>query len=107
VCETLFKPVWEGGQDAADALRLQRLTAQISPARDPNGEQVRDKLKAHTETAIAQGVFGVPSYAVDGKVLWGLDALPMLRACVEGESWFAEGHWDKAAALPTGLPARK
>lgn len=107
VCETLFRHVWEGGGDAADAARLQLLTEQLAPARDPNEDEVRDQLKAHTENAIAQGVFGVPSYAVDGKVLWGLDALPMLRACVAGDPWFSEGHWDQAAALPSGLPARK
>ncbi len=107
VCETLFCHVWEGGQDAADALRLQKLTEQLAPARDPNGDEVRDQLKAQTDSAIAQGVFGVPSYAVDGKVLWGLDALPMLRACVSGDPWFADGHWEQAAALPSGLPARK
>jgi 2-hydroxychromene-2-carboxylate isomerase len=107
VCDTLFRHVWEGGGDAADAARLQQLTEQLAPARDPNGDDVRDQFKAHTENAIAQGVFGVPSYAVDGKVLWGLDALPMLRACVAGDPWFAEGQWDQAAALPSGLPARK
>ncbi len=107
VCETLFRHVWEGGGDAADAARLQQLTEQLAPARDPDGDEVRGQLKAHTENAIAQGVFGVPSYAVDGKVLWGLDALPMLRACVAGDPWFSEGHWDQAAALPSGLPARK
>ena len=107
VCETLFRHVWEGGGDAADAARLQQLTEQLAPARDPTGDEVRDQLKAHTENAIAQGVIGVPSYAVDGKVLWGLDALPMLRACVAGDSWFAGDQWDKAAQLPSGLPSRK
>jgi 2-hydroxychromene-2-carboxylate isomerase len=107
VCETLFRHVWEGGQDAADAQRLQTLTAELAPARDPNSDEVRDQLKAHTEDAIAQGVFGVPSYAVDGKVLWGSDALPMLRDCVAGGAWFSGADWDKAAQLPSGIPSRK
>jgi len=107
VCETLFRHVWEGGQDAADAQRLQALTAELAPARDPNSDEVRDQLKAHTEDAIAQGVFGVPSYAVDGKVLWGSDALPMLRDCVAGGAWFSGADWDKAAQLPSGIPSRK
>jgi 2-hydroxychromene-2-carboxylate isomerase len=107
VCETLFRHVWEGGLDAADAQRLQALTAELAPARDPNSDEVRDQLKAHTEHAIAQGVFGVPSYAVDGKVLWGSDALPMLRDCVAGGAWFSGADWDKAAQLPSGIPSRK
>jgi len=107
VCETLFRHVWEGGLDAADAQRLQALTAELAPARDPNSEEVRDQLKAHTESAIAQGVFGVPSYVVDGQVFWGLDALPMLRSCLEGDAWFSGPKWDAAAHLPSGIPARK
>lgn len=107
VCETLFRHVWEGGQDAADAQRLQALTAELAPARDPGSDEVREQLKAYTEDAIAQGVFGVPSYAVDGKVLWGLDALPMLRDAVAGGAWFECADWDRAAQLPSGIPSRK
>jgi 2-hydroxychromene-2-carboxylate isomerase len=107
VCETLFRHVWQGGQDAADAQRLQALTADLSPARDPNSDGVRDQLKAQTDDAIAQGVFGVPSYAVDGKVFWGLDALPMLRSYLQGDAWFTQENWESAAHLPSGIPARK
>ena len=107
VCETLFRHVWEGGLDAADAQRLQALTNELAPARDPNSDEVRDQLKAHTDSAIAQGVFGVPSYAVDGQVFWGLDSLPMLRSCVAGDDWFSGPQWDAAAQLPSGIPARK
>ena len=107
VCETLFRHVWEGGQDAADTQRLQALSAELAPARDPRSDEVRDQLKAHTDGAIAQGVFGVPSYAVDGKVFWGLDALPMLRDYLNGGAWFADSAWNGAATVPTGLPPRQ
>ena len=106
VCETLFRHVWEGGQDAADAGRLQALTAELAPARDPNSDEVREQLKAHTEAAIVQGVFGVPSYAVDGKVFWGLDALPMLRDYLVAGAWFFDTAWDDAAHIPSGLSKR-
>ena len=107
VCETLFRHVWEGGQDAADTQRLQALSAELAPVRDPRSDEVRDQLKAHTDGAIAQGVFGVPSYAVDGKVFWGLDALPMLRDYLNGGAWFAGSAWNGAATVPTGLPPRQ
>lgn len=107
VCETLFRHVWEGGLDAADAQRLQAMTTELAPARDPSSDEVRDQLKAHTDSAIAQGVFGVPSYAVDGQVFWGQDSLPMLRSCVAGDAWFSGPQWDAAAQLPSGIPARK
>jgi len=38
---------------------------------------------------------------VDGKLFWGLDALPMLRAYLGGDAWFAE-NWQSAAERPAG-----
>ncbi len=106
VCETLFRHVWVGGADAADGARLQALTRQLAPARDPADATVKEQLKAHADEAIAQGVFGVPSFEVDGKLFWGQDALPMLRRYLEGDPWFAGGHWDGVRQLPSGVPLR-
>lgn len=86
VCETLFRHVWNGGADAADASRLAAITQQLAPLRDPSADAVKAQLRMHAEEAIAQGVFGVPTMVVDGKVFWGLDSLPMLRAYLEGDS---------------------
>lgn len=99
VCETLFKHVWEGGGDAADATRLAAITQQLAPTRDPAAEEVKAQLHAHSGEAIAQGVFGVPSFEVDGKVFWGLDALPMLRAYMQGDAWFDGPIWDSVAGV--------
>ena len=49
------------------------------PERDPQGPQVKDELRALTEAAIAQGLFGVPTVEALGRLYWGFDALPMLR----------------------------
>lgn len=102
VCETLFRHVWRGGQEAADPARLQALVDTLQPARDLADASVKDQLKAHTEDAIAQGLFGVPTCAVDGQLFWGLDALPMLRAWLEGDAWFAS-HWDSVVSIPAGV----
>jgi len=107
VCETLFRHVWNGGADAADATRLAAVTAQLQPVRDANDEAVKAQLKAHTDEAIRNNVFGVPAFEVDGKVFWGLDALPMLRAYLEGDTWFSDANWDAPQKLPYGLPPRK
>jgi 2-hydroxychromene-2-carboxylate isomerase len=107
VCETVFRHVWVGGADAADAQRLATLTQTLAPEQDPAGEVVKGQLKAHGEQAIAADVFGVPAFEVDGKVFWGLDALPMLRAYLSGDAWFATSLWADAALLPSGLVPRK
>jgi 2-hydroxychromene-2-carboxylate isomerase len=100
VCETLFRHVWRGGADAADTQRLAALKSTLGPVRDPASEPVKLQLKANTEEAIARGLFGVPSFAIDDKLFWGFDALGMLRAYLEGDPWFAQGEWDAAAQRP-------
>lgn len=107
VCETVFRHVWRGGADATDAVRLQALTTQLSPQRDVNCDEVKQQLKVHTEEAIAAGVFGVPTFAVDGKLFWGFDALPMLRDYLRGDAWFEGPHWDAACQLAAGVHRAK
>ena len=102
VAEAVFRHVWRGGADAVDAQRLADLTAQLQPQRDPAGEEVKAELKANTDAAIARGAFGVPMCEVDGRLFWGFDGLPMLREYLDGNSWFASGAWEQAAAVGTG-----
>lgn len=107
VAETVFRHVWRGGADAADAQRLQALAQQLQPVRDPASEAVKADLRANTDAALAAGVFGVPAFEVDGKLFWGLDALPMLRAYLEGQPWFEGPQWEAAGRRPQGVPPRR
>jgi 2-hydroxychromene-2-carboxylate isomerase len=45
----------------------------------------KEGLKENTLQAAQNGVFGVPTIVVDGKLFWGLDSLPMLRAHLKGD----------------------
>jgi len=103
VCEQVFRHVWCSGQDAADPQRLAQLTAQLKPARDPSDADVKQALQAHTDEALARGVFGVPSFRVDDKVFWGQDALPMLRAYLLGDPWFEGPDWQAPALCGVGV----
>ena len=106
VTGTVFRHVWQGGQDALDAERLTQLAAELEPQRKPgdeDGARAKALLRANTEAATARGVFGVPALEVDGKVFWGYDSLPMLRAYLEGDAWFGQG-WESAASVAQGLP---
>ncbi|MBU3647518.1 MAG: 2-hydroxychromene-2-carboxylate isomerase [Limnohabitans sp.] len=102
VCETIFKHVWQGGAVADDAARLQALTTQLAPSRAVDAPDVKAQLKANTEEAIAGGAFGVPTFCVDDKLFWGLDALPMMRAYLDGDQWF-ETAWEAAASIQQGV----
>jgi 2-hydroxychromene-2-carboxylate isomerase len=98
VVEAVLRHVWRGGNDASDPARLAQLTRSLAPARDPASSEVKAELRASTDEAIARGLFGVPSFELDGRVFWGVDALPMLRAALQGDAWFDSGAWEAAAA---------
>ena len=102
VVEKLFHHVWRGGIDAVDAQRLETLKAELKLVAEPNSPNVKALLKTHTDSAIQQSVFGVPTLQVDGKLFFGLDALPMLAAYLKQDQWFSDDAWLKVAELPVG-----
>lgn len=106
ICETIFRHVWQGGADAADAGRLAELARLLVPTRGPDSEEVKGALRANCDEAIAHGVFGVPTIEVDGKLFWGLDALPMVRDYLNGETWFQTDAWEQSAKVPIGQARR-
>ncbi|MBL8324874.1 MAG: 2-hydroxychromene-2-carboxylate isomerase [Rubrivivax sp.] len=107
VVEAIFHHVWRGdGVDANAAARLADLTARLAPASDPAGEEAKLALRSATESALALGVFGVPSYLCDGRLLWGLDALPMLRALLKGDPWFDGPAWEAEGRPRQGVVRR-
>lgn len=103
VCEKIFRHVWCTGWDAADPERLSALTAELVPAQDPASAQVKQALQNHSQEAMALGVFGVPTWVVDGRVFWGQDALPMLRAYLQGDPWFDGPDWQAPTRCGVGV----
>jgi 2-hydroxychromene-2-carboxylate isomerase len=103
VVEAVFRHVWRGGADANDPQRLAALAAQLAPARDPASDEVKAELRTLTDAAVAAGLFGVPTFELDGRHFWGLDALPMLRDALQGGAWFDGPAWDAEGAPRPGL----
>lgn len=104
VVEAVMHHVWRGGgADANDPDRLAALTAALAPQRDPAGPEVKAELRSLTESAVADGLFGVPTLEVDGRHFWGLDALPMLAAYLKHDPWFDGPAWDDAGRPRPGV----
>jgi len=102
--EKIFHHVWRSqSADANEAGRLAALTQDLTPARDPASEEIKEALRVATEEALGLGVFGVPTIAVDGKLFWGLDSLDMLAAYLRGDPWFEQGDWEAAARSRPGV----
>lgn len=79
----VFSAVWAQDRNIADAGTLAQLLAeQGMPAAwldDAHSAQVQERYEAHTRQAIATGVFGAPSYVLDGEIFWGQDRLDLLE----------------------------
>jgi 2-hydroxychromene-2-carboxylate isomerase len=107
VIQTLFRHAWCGGADAADPGRLEAIAALLGPVNQLDSDEVKARLKLNTDQAIDKGVFGVPTFEVDGKLFWGLDALPMLRDYLAGDAWLNGPAWDAAGQLAIGISRKK
>ncbi len=102
VAETIFREVWRGGAEAIDPARLAALTARLPSVREVAGEAVKAQLRTQTEQAVTAGVFGVPAFVVEGRLFWGFDALPMLRASLQGDAWF-DASWNSVSRVTEGI----
>ena len=84
----LMRALWVQDRHIADPdtlatlLAEQGLSAQrLHDSRQPAAQQAYD---ANTERAIALGVFGAPTYAVNGELFWGQDRLDFLQRRLAG-----------------------
>lgn len=75
--------VWAQERDIADAGTLGTLLAEcglpaerLAQAGDPG---VQEQYQRNTQAAIDRGLFGSPSYVVDGELFWGQDRLDFLE----------------------------
>ena len=102
-CEVLLHHVWQGAGDANDPVRLAALTQALAPRADANDEHIKQALKDATAEALARGIFGVPTAEVDGRLFWGLDALPMLAGYLRGDPWFDGPAWEREGAVRAGV----
>lgn len=74
-----LRAVWVDERDLGAAATLEALLAeQALPAcriDDARAPEVQQAFEANTERAIRAGVFGAPSYVIDGELFWGQDRL--------------------------------
>lgn len=84
----IFKAVWADERDASDPETLQKLAdgvgldgAELLKA--ASDSRFETAFSDTTQTAIANGVFGYPSYVYKGEMFWGQDRLDFLERALE------------------------
>lgn len=86
----VFKAMWVEGRNLNDmkvvaaVLTAAGLDAGKFEARIQN-QDVKDRLKATTEEAVARGVFGAPTCFVDKMMFFGNDRLPFVEMALKEE----------------------
>ena len=83
VCGAVLAAVWVQERDIADARVLQAILKEQGVAADrweaAKAPSAQEAYMAYTRQAMDAGVFGAPSYVVDGEIFWGQDRLDFLQ----------------------------
>ncbi len=87
----------DGWAELVESLGLEDAAARIA------APEVKDALRANGEDAIAAGVFGVPSFVLDGHIFWGVEATDMLRDYLADPGMFDSGEMARISNLPSGI----
>jgi len=79
ISDAVLRAVWVEERNIADEATLAALLKERElPARrieDAHSQAVAERYEANTRRAIDAGVFGAPSYVIDGEIFWGQDRL--------------------------------
>jgi 2-hydroxychromene-2-carboxylate isomerase len=84
----VYRAIWVDGKDMNDpqvvASVLQAAgfdpAALLAQASQP---QVKERLKQVTQDAVARGVFGAPTFFVDGRMFWGQDRIDFVKQALK------------------------
>jgi carboxymethylenebutenolidase len=79
----VMRALWVEERNIADEATLASLLAEqnLPAARldDAHTQAVHERYERDTERAIEAGIFGAPSYVIDGEIFWGQDRLDFVE----------------------------
>ncbi|HEU4350492.1 MAG TPA: 2-hydroxychromene-2-carboxylate isomerase [Burkholderiales bacterium] len=103
----IFDSLWMSGANATDAQRFSELAKELGiDSIRLSSPEIKDALRNNTEQAAARGVFGVPSFVVDGEVFWGADAVEFVRSFLEDPAVLRNAEMRRLDDLPVGAARR-
>jgi 2-hydroxychromene-2-carboxylate isomerase len=90
--QRIYARLWVEGRDITPAVAVADEAAAQGVDRNAllaaiDSAEMKQALKDAVEEAVGRGVFGVPTFIVDGEPIWGVDRLWML------EHWLRHGDW--------------
>ena len=108
----IFEAGWSRGADLSCEHTLKQLVtdvgldADITMARIQEAD-VKALLVQETQEALAQDVFGVPTFVLDGELFWGNDQREHLKLCVEGDDPLDREALEEMLARARGIDRKQ
>jgi 2-hydroxychromene-2-carboxylate isomerase len=91
LARAILKACWVEEKDVGDHATLHRIVIDAGLdadvlARMSQSNDVRALYDANTQEAIDRGVFGAPTYVIDGELFWGQDRLDFVERALAGDT---------------------
>ena len=102
---TIFDEIWTTGADASDPGRFSALSKKLGMEHeDPEAKNI---LRKNTEEAAQRGIFGVPTFDIDGELFWGADSIEFLKAFLKDPSVINNEEMKRLDGLPVAAARRE
>jgi len=103
----IFEAVWSSGAEASDPGRFASLLKDLGVGKETlEGAEVKNGLRKNTDDAAQRGVFGVPTFEVDGELFWGADSIEFLKDFLENPSVVKNQEMQRLDNLPVSAARR-
>jgi 2-hydroxychromene-2-carboxylate isomerase len=80
--DALCRATWATGEGITEPVVGQRIASEVGLSADAvtraQTTEIKARIRADTDDAVARGMFGVPTMLVDDQMFWGCDSLPHL-----------------------------
>jgi len=106
----VFDCIWKEGRDVNEPATFQALAGQLGVS-EPDAliaqPEVKQRLIANTERAVARGVYGVPTFDFGGELFWGSDSIDLMNAYAADPALFKSGELARVASLPSAAQRKE
>ncbi len=109
VIRTIFRFIWRDGRRPDETDGWKDLTRSLN-VKDADMRialpDVKSELRSNGERALQLGVFGVPTFIVDGELFWGFDAIDFLVDYLKEPGLLRNDEMRRVSDLPIGAQRR-
>ena len=102
----IFNYLWAEGAPAHTEAGIEEIAQRLgveNPTEELNSPSAKQELRANTEQAIAEGVYGVPTFVVNTERFWGLDQMEMLSEWLANQDEMTQISTKRFTKFPSGL----